>query len=175
MIRRWFAKFVYRHTIGAAINIGHSLVFGNSHVKIKVKGFDAAMRNINRKVGNLDTKVLNAQLTLGAENWIQKNFQEQGRLAQPDTGWKELSPATLMRRRKHGAGAKILMDTGQLRSRWKRMWDDKQGVIQSGVPYAAKHHHGLEGLPVRRILPSKEQLSPIIKEISEVWLKEALK
>lgn len=177
------ARLAVRATIGIVkgtfkFAAGLSGIGGKPHpaFNIQLKGFQQVQNSLNRKLGKVEnTQVLNARLVLGAENWIQKNFQEQGKLAHPDTGWKPLSAATLMRRRKKGAGAKILMDTGTMRSRWKHNWNKRTGTLQSGVPYAAKHHYGWQSLPVRRIMPTEAQLRPIIKKIGEAWLKEASK
>jgi len=141
-------------------------------IKQLQKHMDSRIQQLNNR------RTVNAQAIAVIDRWIQKNFQTQGRLAHPGTGWKELSPMTIMMRRK---GPKktgkimILQDTGTMRSRWKHFWDAWVAKIQAGVDYAYKHHFGKDNLPIRRILPSQKQIGPEIKKLYAAFVRKILK
>jgi len=142
-------------------------------------GIKQLQKHMDSRVQKLQNrKTVNAQAVAVTDRWIQKNFQTQGKLAHPGTGWKELSPVTIAMRRK---GPKktgrimILQDTGTMRSRWKHYWDAWIAKIQAGVNYAYKHHLGKDNLPVRRILPTQKQIGPQIKELYAKWARKILK
>lgn len=58
---------------------------------------------------------------------VDKNFRAQGR----PRAWAPLSDATLKRRRKSGAGARILQDTGRLRLSIVRAQEGAEGAVWS--------------------------------------------
>jgi len=142
-------------------------------------GIKQLQHHLDSRIQQLNNRrAVNAQAIALTDRWIQKNFQSQGKLAHPGTGWKELSPMTIVLRRK---GPKktgkimILQDTGTMRSRWKHFWDAWVAKIQAGVDYAYKHHFGKEGLPVRKILPTQKQIGPEIKKLYAKWCEKILK
>jgi len=142
-------------------------------------GIKQLQHHLDSRIQQLNNRrAVNAQAIAVTDRWIQKNFQSQGKLAHPGTGWKELSPMTIMLRRK---GPKktgkimILQDTGTMRSRWKHFWDPWVAKIQAGVDYAYKHHFGKDNLPVRRILPTQKQIGPEIKKLYEKFVRKILK
>lgn len=108
------------------------------------------------------------------DRWVQKNFEDEGRPAMGGSGWRPLSPATIANRRAEGAGARILQDTGQLKKRWKHLWDDKTGKLQSAVDYGLSHHTGRGWLPVRRILPLQQQVEKELKTLLDQFVKESI-
>lgn len=131
---------------------------------LKLIGFEAVSRSMERKRKKLkDQSKANAQAVVIADRWIQKNFQEQGKAV---GGWQPLAPATMAARRrgKKPLGTKILIDTGELRRRWKHLYNSKMAAIQSGVDYAEKHEKGI-GVPKRRILPESKDIMPDLKKI----------
>jgi phage gpG-like protein len=140
-----------------------------------VTGLTRLKGKMARRKKNLDNRSRFYQrAVVYVDAWIQKNFKTQG---EPFGGWQPLSPVTIARRRKGPKarlGEKILQDTGQLKSRWKKTWGARQGIIQAGVPYAVYHDEGL-GAPKREILPEKEMVNPAIKKILGIFIKEALK
>jgi len=141
-------------------------------IKQLQKHMDSRIQQLNNR------RTVNAQAIALTDRWIQKNFQTQGKLAHPGTGWKELSPMTIMLRRKgpkKTGKVMILQDTGTMRSRWKHFWDARVAKIQAGVDYAYKHHFGKDNLPVRRILPSQKQIGREIKKLYEVFCRKILK
>ena len=146
---------------------------------MRIVGLEALKRSLEAKARKLQNrKTVNARAVAVTQAWIDKNFQQQGRLAHPGRGWKELSPNTLMMRRRGPRRlkvVKILQDTGTMRSRWKHFWSAWVAKIQSGVDYAYKHHYGEEGLPVRRVLPTEEQIGPKIKEVFRDFVERVLR
>jgi len=145
-------------------------------VFMSVKGVRALQRRLKKMKGGIsDRRKLNAQIVVVLDRWIQKNFQQQGKLAHSGRGWKALAPATIAQRRKKGAGAKILQDTGQLRSRWKHQWTSKFAKVQSGVPYSEIHHEGLGHIPERRILPTESQIRPEVLKVFGKYIKTVIK
>ena len=144
-------------------------------VFMSIKGVRALQRRMKKLKGGLsDRRKLNARVTVVIDRWIQKNFQQQGRLAYPGKGWQKLSPVTIAQRRKGGGGAKILQDTGQLKSRWKKQWTRKFAKIQSGVPYSEDHQEGL-GVPERRIFPTEAQIRPELEKVFMDYIKVLIK
>jgi len=126
------------------------------------------------------------------DRWIQKNFQTEGQLAYPGQGWQPLAPSTIEKRRRMPrvqraakrrekppelATIRILQDVGWLRSRWRHYWDDRVGVVQSGVDYGVYHDSDepRKKLPQRKILPREQQIMPQIMKIFGHFVKTNLK
>ena len=128
-------------------------------------------------------KKVNLAAIVAIDGWVQRNFKSEGALAGGGSPWKPLSPQTLLRRRKEGKGAKILQDTGQLKSRWKHQASARHTVLQSGVDYGTYHDSdeprkmkdGKPILPQRKILPTNEQAKPILKKIYLFFIRKSLK
>lgn len=143
---------------------------------MSIKGLKTLQRRISKMGKGLkDKRKLNARAVIAVDRWIQKNFQQEGILAHPGSGWKPLAPATIAGRRKGGGGAKILQDTGTMRSRWKKLWTAKFGKIQSGVPYSTIHHEGKGHIPERRILPTPAQIKPTLMKIFTKFIQTVIK
>jgi len=144
-----------------------------------------SMRGVKQLEHHLDSRVqklsnrrtVNARAVLLVDRWIQKNFQTQGRLAHPGTGWKELSPVTIALRRKGPKkrfGEMILQDTGWMRSHWKHFWDAWNIKLQASADYAYKHHYGID-VPKRRIIPTQKQIGPDIKKLYAKFVRDILR
>lgn len=119
---------------------------------------------------------VHGKAVVAVDAWIQKNFQQEGKLAYPGTGWQKLSPATIEMRRKGKKskhGVKILQDTGMLKSNWKKQWSIKSGVIAAAMPYAEKHNEGI-GVPERKILPTESQIMPTLIKIYGKFVRTSL-
>lgn len=76
--------------------------------------------------------------------WVDQNFRAQG-LEQP---WPPLSPNTIVNRRKGGAGARTLQDTGRLKMSWTRAGGNPRILgghtvqVASNIKYAKWHEFG---------------------------------
>ena len=137
------------------------------------------------KVKNMSTRMKNmalthAKITVEVEKWINKNFKQDGKLAHEGRRWKPLTQGTINARRsgknKDATKAQILRDTGALRRNWKAKYDDRQALLESGVNYGRKHHHGSSrrNIPQRRILPTGEQITPTVRKIYKRKLEVAM-
>ena len=137
-------------------------------ISLQVIGIRALTSIMNKRRSKLaNFRSANAKAVVVVDRWIQKNFQQEGKLAYPGGGWQKLSPATIAMRRKGKKskfGDKILQDTGRLRNEWKKQWTTKSGLIQASMPYAADHEFG-RGVPERRILPTEPQIMPELLKV----------
>lgn len=143
-------------------------------ISFVVTGF----KTLEKKLDKISTdlakrKRINAQAVVIVDRWIQVNFQQEGK---PVGGWKPLSEETiLMRRRGTGSGGtRILQDTGDLRKRWKHLYDEDTAAIQSGVDYGYYHDQG-KGVPKRRILPYAKEMWESLEKLYGAWIKGVLK
>jgi phage gpG-like protein len=136
-----------------------------SLLAMQIIGFKGLKRNSDRLFkGVKRQRLLNAALVAEADKWVQRNFQQEGKLAEGGKGWKKLEPLTIRARRK--GSKRILQDTGTLRSRWKHLFTSRRAVLQSGVDYAEAHHEGAGNLPRRRITPVGKQFFPTAREVT---------
>jgi phage gpG-like protein len=149
---------------------------------IKVVGVNYAMRKNEarkKKLAN-NQKMLMQQLAL-VDRWVQKNFQSEGKKAVGGTGWKALSPATILAREKgwgqyvKSMNPRILQNKGDLRNRWEHRITNRMGVLRSKVDYGVPHDQGLGNLPKRPILPTTEQIRPELKKHAKWFIKQGLK
>jgi phage virion morphogenesis protein len=90
--------------------------------------------------------------------------------------WAPLSPVTLERRRKAGAGAQILRDTGRLANSLTYVASDTEVLVGTNVIYAGTHEFGAPrgsygatrrgspipwgDVPARQFLPDERGLPP---------------
>lgn len=130
-------------------------------------------RRLNRRTS------INRRAIVLVDRWIQKNFETEGKKAIPGQGWKPLAPATIKARRSGTSSglpkARILQDTGQLKTRWKHRYNSREAVLQSGVKYGIYHEEGTSRIPKRRILPLESQIMPDIMKLYGKWVKTSLK
>lgn len=106
------------------------------------------------------------------DQWVQKNFKTEGALV---GGWKELAAGGRYVRGGFDTSAKILQDTGRLRSSFLPFYSPMNAGIGSDIPYAEKHEEGKDGLPKRRMLPERKDVWPKIKEMFNRKIMEILK
>lgn len=103
----------------------------DSQVQALLNRLSASVRNMSpalKEVG--DALKTNIQLGFNAEK------------SPYGDAWAKLKPATLKARRKKGAGAKILRDTGRLVNSITRSADANSVTVGTNVPYAAIHQFG---------------------------------
>lgn len=131
-----------------------------------------------------ERRATNAKCVVFLGKWIQDNFKSEGRKAIGGGGWEPLSDLTIaLRRNKGRESTRILQDIGNLKNKWKQFYTDQDAYIESGVNYGWKHNLGdprnkwmghLAPIPQRKILPTKKQIWPGIKEIYKLFLKKTL-
>jgi len=105
------------------------------------------------------------------DRWVQKNFQGEGKLATKG-GWKSFSEFTP--RVVKDPKAKLLQDTGRLRSSFVPFYSVFNAGIGSNLDYAEKQQKGEGRLPAREMLPTKKQVWPDIKKALSTHTKETL-
>lgn len=110
-----------------------------------------------------DLRVPYARAAVLLDQWVQRNFKSEGGKV---GGWKPFAvnkdgvPIVELRNPKR-APAKLLQDTGRLRSSFTPFASRKSAGIGSDLPYAKTHHEGL-GPPERQLLPDH---NPAYKEV----------
>ena len=107
--------------------------------------------------------------------WMGKNFRQQGWLAHKKR-WEKLKPATIARRRKgRGKGSiKILQDTGRGKASIKTYASTSQAKVFTRLSYMIAHQTG-KGVPERRILPEREQVMKKVVQIADMHIREAVR
>ena len=128
-------------------------------LNLDVKGIEPLKRDLGelaRKTADQTKACSVASLVMYQD--VMKHFREE---RGPDGKWQALSVITLQRRR--GAEAKILQDTGILRTSIMPSADKNTARVGTNIIYASKHQFG-EGVPKREFLwLSKEARERIIE------------
>lgn len=125
-------------------------------------GFELDTREVeavvDRAATALDARRIATAIGFRLVAWVDENFQDEGR----EPKWAPLKASTLARRRKAGAGAKILQDTGRMKQSFVPGGRDGAYFIGpdyvsvgTKVAYAPTHELGsLERkIPARPMLP----------------------
>lgn len=146
---------------------------------LKVVGLSLLEQQMDARFNRLKNReTVNAQATVVVDRWIQENFQSGGAKAMGGAGWRPLAPATVALRRKGLGGvpsASVLQDKGDLKKRWKHLWTPRLAKVQSGVDYGQYHEEGTKHLPVRRILPTRDQIRPLLLKLYGKFIDKVLK
>lgn len=139
---------------------------------VGMKAFTSAMRSRATKLKQ--RRVVNKRALVLVDQWIQKNFQNQGG---PVGGWKALERSTIASRRKKGKGARILQDVGWLKNKWKHFADNNTATIQSGVDYGVYHDSDKlrRTLPQRKILPRNEHIQPVLTKLFKHFVRVSIR
>ena len=144
-----------------------------TQIIIEDKGLKEFQNRFNLIAQNIDnTTPLMKLIGVKIYKWIMNNFNTEGN---PVGGWKELSPATIMGRRKEGKGAKILKDTGLLRDSFN--FQANKDVVRIGSPEmkAIWHHFGTKRIPKRPIFPPDKIAIEIAIKEAEDFIKRNIK
>ena len=108
-------------------------------INIPIPEFKAFMKDV--------TKVLAREATtFSVENWKRQGYYQEG--TSSFRPWKKRA-----REGRRSRGKAILVDTGDLRLSVKgRAVSKTRAVVQSNLPYSARHNEGLDGMPKRTYL-----------------------
>lgn len=112
------------------------------------------------------------------DQWVQRNFATEGKLV---GGWKPLALGgrwvrdVAGRRKFFDPSAKILRDTTRLQHSFLPFATDKSAGIGSDVSYSEMHEKGLDGLPVRRMLPKLREVKLMIDNVYDDYIKQGLR
>jgi phage virion morphogenesis protein len=112
------------------------------------------------------------QAGIHMEKSVSKNFSSGGR----PNNWRPLQPATLARRRKGGAGGRILQDSGQLKQSVTSNVDVKrltkvQYEFGSSKKHAGVHQYGYKHIPARPYLLFQTEDTEAIERIFDDYVK----
>jgi phage virion morphogenesis protein len=113
---------------------------GGVRIDYKVENIEAINELLKKTIYRLqNTRAMYAKIAVLMKQNIDRNFIRQGTERGP---WAPLSPTTLMRRRKQGRGAKILIDTGLLRASILPVYTDDYAAVGTNLKYARTHQFG---------------------------------
>lgn len=113
-----------------------------------------------------------ARVAVFLDRWVQKNFQTEGGNV---GGWAPLRRGGRVKNGKLDTSAMVLQDTGRLRASFLPFHDKDLAGIGSDVPYAIKHEEGQDGLPIRRMLPTEDEVKKEVTKILEKHVEDAFK
>lgn len=135
-------------------------------ITIKIKGVDAVVRSFDRKKEGVEDALTEG--TEEAGDYIIERIEDKFGVYQP--GWKKLKYETIIRKKKHGAGAnasKPLIEFGDMMFSFDKKTSAKTRKhivhITSDDP---KLVHHMYGAPSRNV-PKRDPVRPTIKEENE--------
>jgi phage gpG-like protein len=141
-------------------------------VEVKICPSRAAMKKdvdaAREKIKDQKTPYKRASVLL--DQWVQRNFKTEGDFT---GGWTSFS--NMNRRWMSDPSAKLLQDTGRLRSSFKPFASIRDAGIGSDLKYSEPHNEGLGHLPERRMLPNEKDAWPIVQKVWGLHIKEAFK
>jgi phage gpG-like protein len=107
------------------------------------------------------------------DQWVQRNFKSEGGNV---GGWKPFAHGgRILPNGTIDTNAKLLQDTGLLRSSFKPFYTDKTAGIGSDLPYAPLHNYGKGAVPARRMLPNRADVIEQAQKIFKFFTGEAIK
>lgn len=131
------------------------------------KDHDERVRKLKSENGGF------AKVSVFLDRWVQQNFKTEGGNV---GGWAPLAAGG---RWVKGQGldptAKILQDTGRLRTSFKPFTSMFNAGIGSDLPYSIKHNKGEDGLPVRRMLPKRKEVIGDARKILDSHVERSIK
>ena len=142
--------------------------------KVEIKGLKETQRRFNALARKLKNKIpLYKRIGIMVLNEIDKTFRSE---EHEGSKWERLSPATIAARRKGRGpgGARILQDTGTLRSSFTSEPSISKVKVGTEIEYASPHEFGL-GVPKRQMIPSIKRGFEIAIEVSDKYIKDKLK
>lgn len=136
------------------------------NIQVIVKPTLEALRKrlAKKRAAVMDLRTPYARASVLLDQWVQKNFKSEGGKV---GGWlpfaknKDGIPIVELRNPKR-APAKLLQDTGRLRSSFTPFASKSHAGIGSDLPYAKTHHEGTGNAPERQLLPDH---NPAYREV----------
>lgn len=128
-----------------------------------------------KSAGMANTLPAYKKASIYLDKWVQENFKSEGGKV---GGWVPFSPYTLVMIQKYDPSrtpAKLLQKTGRLRSSFVPFATSKNAGIGSELPYAKTHEEGFGNIPMRRMLPKRQEVIGDINRIINDHVKGALK
>tara|TARA_Y100000310_G_C20643172_1_gene795099 strand:- start:1228 stop:1692 length:465 start_codon:yes stop_codon:yes gene_type:complete len=135
------------------------------------------MKRRQKKLGPSFMRKANKGAAILLDRWTQQNFRSEG--GEHDEAalyWPPLSQATISRRRTGpGSGtAKILQDTGRLKSGFEITANRGFGRVENKVKYSVKHEFGHGRIPKRKMFPTIQQGEKIVFPAYREFVKRAI-
>lgn len=130
---------------------------------IKIQGAEKLNKFIRKNIKKVKNPIkFYARASILLFQDVQRHFQKE---ESPEGAWKDLSPITLARRRKAGAGAKKLRDTGRLFGSIKPIYTSNKAEVGTNLIYASTHQVGRGKIPARPFIwMSKEAEKRILNQ-----------
>lgn len=132
---------------------------------------ELGLRNKERQkaIGALGTPLARASIWL--DRWVQLNFRSEGGNV---GGWEPFALGGRVTKDGIDASAKLLQDTGRLRSSFLPFHTKNNAGVISDLFYAGYHQRG-EGVPERRMLPKRAEVIDDIRRIMQSHVDDAVK
>ncbi len=132
--------------------------------------------NYSKRIKDLkNLKNVYTKISIFLDRWVQLNFRSEGGKVGK---WKKLSGGGRYvgkgNNRRFDPSAKVLQDTGRLRASFLPFANNKDAGIGSDLPYSMTHEKG-DGVPKRRMLPTKKDVMPDVVKIVEKHISKSLK
>ena len=119
-----------------------------------------------------DKSVPYKKASIYLDRWVQTNFKTEGGKV---GGWKPLAAGGRYKKGKFDANAKILQDTARLKFSFIPWATKTNAGIGSDIPYSEPHEKGLNGLPMRRMLPRRREVIGDIREIFNQHIRDSFR
>lgn len=151
-------------------------------IRTKTAGVQQAKAKSTRVLKALDLRKVNKGASIFLDQWVQRNFKGEGDKV---GGWEPFLYGGRLTPKKAGGekgkagkyinpSAKLMMDSGTLRSSFHPFSDKRQAGIGSKLPYAKQHDQGEDGTIQRRLLPEDGEVQTELKRMYGTHVRTAL-
>lgn len=138
--------------------------------KPTLREIEAKLKKAHGRIKNLTGAHKKVSVLL--DNWVQVNFRKEGAMV---GGWPPFKSGRGRWIKRTGSStgywdsnAKLLQDTGRLKSSFDPFYNKNTAGIGSDLPYSKFHEKGEGHLPVRRMLPSNDD-KPLLRKVLKVY------
>lgn len=130
--------------------------------------------NYIRRHGGKDLTPVNRRAGIWLLRWINENFRDQG--SKTGKRWKPFAAGGRWKKGKFDPNAKLLQDTGALRSSFDYKANKRSAVVGSDLEYSKYHEEGVprRNLPERRMLPRHTD-TEVLKYLADIYEDYILK
>lgn len=130
------------------------------------------LQDKGKRIGDL--LPVHKKVSVYLDGWVQKNFKTEGGNLK-DGKWPRFKAGGRRVAGRLDSSAKLLQDTGALRSSHLPFYDKKNAGIGSNMKHAAPHNKGLGHLPMRRTIPKIAEISSSVLTIFDNHVKKQVK
>ncbi len=141
-------------------------------VEIKIRGNIAAKRMLRKQQRSIRyPSKANREISIWLLRWVNKNFKTEGGGV---GGWLPFRHGGRITPGGIDTKAKLLQDTGGLRSSFQNFYSRKTAGVGTDIPYALTHQLGLphRNVPVRAMIPrlNDRRVESRIIQIYNRWI-----